>query len=208
MSKIDIETKPVNNLVTPEDLGVDLNIFKDVIIPAGFMPAGYEFAEGFRISHLAEMLISKLRADGLIPECDCGEDQTSSCVPTTTMFDYDPEVPLVPAGTYQVIHRINGGATTTNMLEVEENTGYGFTLIRSILMFVEYPNIVTDPITTVAAFKLSPDALILKGADKPSVINGDPVVLEFLASDDPLDVTTILFGGSVTLKSCGYKDWG
>ena len=73
MSIIKIETKPIDNLITPEDLGVDLNAFKDVIIPAGFMPAGYEFAEGFRISQLAEMMISKLRADGLIPECDCDD---------------------------------------------------------------------------------------------------------------------------------------
>lgn len=204
---INIVGKSRNDLITPTDLGADLMAFKEVIIPAGFMPAGYEFVEGFRLSQLADMMISKLREDGLIPECNC-DDQTTNCTPTNSVFTFDPEAILLPVGSYQVIHRINGGATTTNTLEITEDIGYGFSIIRSILLFIEYPNIVTDPITPVAAFNLSPDGLTLTGAALADVVSGDPVTLEFLVSDDPLDVATILFGGNVTLKSCGYKNWG
>ena len=54
------KSKTLNELVTPTDLGPDLLKFKDVKIPAGFFPAGYEFAECLTLENLADIIMQQL----------------------------------------------------------------------------------------------------------------------------------------------------
>lgn len=202
MSHINFPSKHRDQLKVPETLGTDLLKFKDVIIPCGFMPAGYEFAEGLTLSHIAEIMIEKLRSDGLIPECDCSN---SVCTPTENTFTFASDEIVVPDGVYTIKYKLNGGSIITYLLEITE--GYGFHCVRSILALIPYDDLVTDPITTIAAFNLSPDATILTGAAIADVTHGQPVTIEYLVSDDPIDLITALFGGTATIKSCGYKQW-
>lgn len=69
MTAIKLETKKFADLSVPTALGGSLTKFKDVKIPAGFFPTGYEFAESFTLEHIADIIIDKL---GLILS-DCGD---------------------------------------------------------------------------------------------------------------------------------------
>lgn len=67
MTVAKIATRTMADLKTPTDLGTDLIKFKDVILPCGFMPAGFEFVEGLTLEQIAEVIINKLDINGLIP---------------------------------------------------------------------------------------------------------------------------------------------
>ncbi len=60
MSEITPRGLSLTALVTPTDLGPDLLKFKDVKIPAGFFPAGYEFAECLTLENLADIIMQQL----------------------------------------------------------------------------------------------------------------------------------------------------
>lgn len=60
MSTVLPKTKTLNSLVNPTSLGPDLLKFKDVKIPAGFFPAGYEFAECLTLENLADIIMQQL----------------------------------------------------------------------------------------------------------------------------------------------------
>lgn len=87
MSLVKINTRRMADLVTPTDLGENLLKFKDVIVPCGAMPAGYEFVEGVTLEQIAKVIVAKLDMDTLIPDCDCsgnGSGDGGGETPTVT----------------------------------------------------------------------------------------------------------------------------